>query len=164
MSRDASIELDFAGEKRRFRLGIGQLVDLQEVCDSGPYVILDRLRTRERAVKIVDIEDEVDGKIVRRSARVSLEGELDPPKLPSLCKVQEISNVIRLGLIGGGLDATQARSLTTRFVDLKVPELNRVLAFSVLAVALFGAPEEEVGNAEAANPVESDLTTSPTES
>ncbi|MCM2292296.1 gene transfer agent family protein [Allorhizobium sp. BGMRC 0089] len=43
--RDASITLTFADGDYAFRLGWGELEGLQEACDAGPYVILDRLNT-----------------------------------------------------------------------------------------------------------------------
>lgn len=43
MSRDARIELDWADGTYAFRLAWGQLVELQEKCDAGPYVVLNRL-------------------------------------------------------------------------------------------------------------------------
>lgn len=43
MSRNASINLDFGDGAHAFRLAWGQLVELQEKCDAGPYVVLRRL-------------------------------------------------------------------------------------------------------------------------
>lgn len=43
MSRDAKIALDWADDTYQFRLAWGQLVELQEKCDAGPYVVLQRL-------------------------------------------------------------------------------------------------------------------------
>ncbi len=40
------IELDWHGGKSSFRLRLGELRALQEKCDAGPMLILDRLRTR----------------------------------------------------------------------------------------------------------------------
>lgn len=40
MSRDASIELDFADGTYRFRLAIGQLAELDEKTDRGPLELL----------------------------------------------------------------------------------------------------------------------------
>lgn len=45
MSRDASITLDWADGMYTFRLAWGQLIELQEKCDAGPFVILQRLGT-----------------------------------------------------------------------------------------------------------------------
>ena len=44
MSRDARIELDFADGTYSFRLAWGELEQLQEACDAGPLVILNRLQ------------------------------------------------------------------------------------------------------------------------
>jgi hypothetical protein len=43
MSRDGSRLLDFATGTYLFRLGWGELEKIQEACDAGPYVVLDRL-------------------------------------------------------------------------------------------------------------------------
>ena len=43
MSRDASLTLDWADGTYAFRLGWSELEKLQEACDAGPYVILQRL-------------------------------------------------------------------------------------------------------------------------
>lgn len=45
MSRDGSVELDFGDGTYKFRLPWGQLVNLQEACDVGPYVILHRIQS-----------------------------------------------------------------------------------------------------------------------
>lgn len=44
MSRDGSCEFVWAGDLRTFRLGIGELLALQERLDSGPAAIATRLR------------------------------------------------------------------------------------------------------------------------
>ncbi len=43
MSRDGSVVFEWAGAARLFRLRWGELIALQELCDSGPYHILSRL-------------------------------------------------------------------------------------------------------------------------
>lgn len=43
MSRDGSITLTWADGDYVFRLGWSELAKLQEACDAGPYVILNRL-------------------------------------------------------------------------------------------------------------------------
>lgn len=45
MSRDASTTQPFADDDYVFRMGWGELEQLQEACDAGPYVVLDRLVT-----------------------------------------------------------------------------------------------------------------------
>ncbi|KQX55461.1 MULTISPECIES: gene transfer agent family protein [unclassified Ensifer] len=44
MSRDAQIAFPWADGDYTFRLGWGELEQLQEACDAGPYVILTRLQ------------------------------------------------------------------------------------------------------------------------
>lgn len=44
MSRDAQITFPWADGDYTFRLGWGELEQLQEACDAGPYVILTRLQ------------------------------------------------------------------------------------------------------------------------
>lgn len=43
MSRDATITIPWADGDYTFRLGWGEIEQLQEACDAGPYVILNRL-------------------------------------------------------------------------------------------------------------------------
>lgn len=126
MARDARIELDWADGTYAFRLAWGQLAELQEKANAGPYVVLNRLH---------------DGS----------------------WRVEDISNVIRLGLIGGGLKPADALRLTRTYVEGRPPLENAPIAMSILMASLMGAPEEKVGEAsgEAAAPKES--TTSPTE-
>ncbi len=46
MSRDAKIELTWADGNYTFRLGWGEIEALQEACDAGPWVILERLANK----------------------------------------------------------------------------------------------------------------------
>jgi hypothetical protein len=45
MSRDATVEIDWAGGQGMFRLGISELEKVQEACDAGPQFIYNRLRS-----------------------------------------------------------------------------------------------------------------------
>lgn len=45
MSRSAEVTLAWADSDYTFRLSWGQLAQLQEACDAGPFVILQRLTT-----------------------------------------------------------------------------------------------------------------------
>ncbi|MBP7619360.1 MAG: gene transfer agent family protein [Gemmatimonadales bacterium] len=47
MSRSAAIDLDFADDTYRFRLGWGELEELQEKCNAGPQRILMRLASAD---------------------------------------------------------------------------------------------------------------------
>lgn len=124
-SRDASVTLAWADGDYTFRLAWGQLIELQEKCDAGPYIVLQRL---------------------------SMGG----------WRVQDIGNVIRLGLIGGGLAPEKALKLTRDYVESRPPMENLMMARGILGVALQGAPEEPPG--EAQGEAATGSTTSPTES
>jgi hypothetical protein len=108
MARDASITLDWADGTHSFRLAWGELAQLQEVCDAGPYVILQRLG-----------------------------GEA--------WRIEDISNVIRLGLIGGGMTPADAMKKVRAYVEARPPIENLMTAQAVLGAAVVGAPEEPIG-------------------
>lgn len=125
--RDATVTFDWGDGTHSFRLAWGQLAELQEKCDAGPYVVLQRLHSGE-------------------------------------WRVEDISNIIRLGLIGGGLEPSPALKLTRAYVESRPPMESLIPAQVILSAALMGAPEEAVGEDDAANPEESSLTSSQTES
>lgn len=126
MSRDASITIDFGDGTYHFRLAWGQIVKLQEECDAGPYVILQRL-------------------------------------YGGTWKVQDISSVIRWGLIGGGLDPAQALRLVRTYVESRPPVENLLTAQAVLSAGCVGAPDEDAGKKAEAPDQESGSTVFPTE-
>jgi hypothetical protein len=119
MARDASVTLDWADGSYTFRLAWGQLVELQEAVDAGPYVVLQRLTTGQ-------------------------------------WRMQDISHVIRLGLIGGGLEPAKALKLVRDYVEKRPPLENTMLARGLLMVALHGPPDEKPGESEAAPEKKSD--------
>lgn len=114
MSRDARIELDWADGTYSFRLGWGEIVKLQEACDAGPFVILDRLQTGR-------------------------------------WKVEDIGNVIRLGLIGGGMEPAAALRKVRSYVEARPPFESLQPAIAVLSAGCVGAPDEPLGKEEAAD-------------
>lgn len=65
-------------------------------------------------------------------------------------RVQEISNVIRLGLIGGGLPPAEALTLVEKYVEARPPLENLVFARGILGVAVQGNPDEQPGKDPAA--------------
>lgn len=125
--RDARVTFDWADGTHTFRLAWGQLAELQEKCDAGPYVVLQRLHS-------------------------------------GAWRVEDITNVIRLGLIGGGMEASPALKLARHYVEERPPMENLIPAQVILSAALMGAPDEPAGEDDAASQTESSLTNSPTES
>jgi len=108
MSRDGSIELPFNGQRTMFKLAWRELMKIQEACDAGPYVVLDRL---------------VSGR----------------------WRLQDISEVIKWGLIGAGMPQGDALKLVETEVEGRRPLENLVIAQKVLGAGVVGAPEEDVG-------------------
>lgn len=127
MSRDASIDLDFGDGTHTFRLGWGELVKVQEACDAGPYVVLDRLTA-------------------------------------GTWRMEDIREVIRCGLIGGGMTPGDALKLVRDYVEARPPVENVILARAILSIALAGAPDEKPGEPVAANQAGTVSTISPAES
>jgi uncharacterized protein YoaH (UPF0181 family) len=91
-----------------FKLAWRELMKIQEACDAGPYVVLDRL---------------VSGR----------------------WRLQDISEVIKWGLIGAGMPQGEALKLVATEVEGRRPLENLVIAQTVLGAGVIGAPEEDVG-------------------
>lgn len=117
MSRDARISLDFAGEEREFRLGYRELIDLQESLDAGPWFLLAQFMGL--------------GQMLLNPASVKDLGV----KIPR--------EVIRIGLIGGGMKPPDALRLVRTYVEARPPDESVPVAFEVLKAGLNGAPEVE---------------------
>jgi len=58
-------------------------------------------------------------------------------------KVQDIREILRLGLIGGGQEPAKALQLVREYVEERPMLENVPIAQAVLGAALVGAPEEE---------------------
>jgi hypothetical protein len=125
--RDGRIEFDWADGTYSFRLAWGQLAELQEKCDAGPYLVLNRLHN-------------------------------------GAWRIEDITNIIRLGLIGGGLQPSAALKLVRSYVEGRPPMENLIPAQVILSASLMGAPEENVGEGDAASQTENSSTNSQTES
>lgn len=65
-------------------------------------------------------------------------------------RFEDIVNVIRLGLIGGGMTPVDALKKVRAYVDERPPMENLLPAIGILSSSLYGAPEEPVGEQEAA--------------
>jgi hypothetical protein len=113
MSRDGSIELTWGGDLRQFRLGIDELLALQDKRDAGPQEIANRLRTQS-------------------------------------WRVQDVHETIRLGLMGGGMDAKLAQRLVDEQARPGKLTSSALIAFAIIVSALQGDESDPVGKKEAA--------------
>lgn len=58
-------------------------------------------------------------------------------------RVEDISNVLRLGLIGGGMEPVPALKLVRLYVEARPPMENLLPAQAVMSAGLMGAPDED---------------------
>jgi len=123
MSRDARIIRDFGDGTYSFRLGIGELVELQEQCDCGPWYLMAMFASLDKA-------------------------SLHPDPVKGLSP-KHTSHIVRLGLIGGGMEPVTALKKVRHYVEQRPANEYLNLAFEVLVAALEGAPDEEVGEPDA---------------
>jgi hypothetical protein len=146
MSRDGAVTLDFGGEPRAFRLGIGELRRLQEKCDAGPGEIARRL-----APYILYGTE-------RRAAAEA--GVAVPALLPAIAagrlgewRIDDVRETLFLGLIGGGMAPNEAGALIRQWVDSR-PLLETIpTAFEVAMAAIAGVDDEAaVGEPRAPDP------------
>jgi hypothetical protein len=78
------------------------------------------------------------------------------------CRVQDIANTIRIGLIGGGMEPVQALKKVRTYVEARPPNENLLLASNILRAGVFGAADEdEVGKKAVAENQEGETLRSP---
>lgn len=118
MSADGSVTLNWAGEERKFRLAIGQLRELQEN--------VNRWRTSIGAPLIGP----------NSLVRLLVAGDAWP---------SDVREIIRLGLIGGGMKIDLVPALVRRYVDERPLVESTQIAQAILLVALVGVPDDPVG-------------------
>jgi hypothetical protein len=142
---------EFGGVERQFRLGIGELRQLQEKCNAGPATILARLMT---------CQPQAAG--MKRPIPKDYElAESDPDfvadfNLYSLLRmigndwnVDDVRETIRLGLIGGGATPTDASLAVARYVDVAADWPSNIgVASAILIDALLGSSNDPVGKAK----------------
>jgi len=59
-------------------------------------------------------------------------------------RVEHLSNIIRLGLVGGGMVPVDALKLVRSYVESRPPMENLQTAIAILAAGCMGAPDEEI--------------------
>src|SRR5690606_1517165 len=101
MSRHAAVELDWADGTYTFRLGLGEIEELERKRDLGIFQIAIRLSPESRT-----------------------------------CRLSDISEVLRLGLVGGGMKPVEAMALVRRYIDERPIDENRDVAYAVVLAAL----------------------------
>lgn len=79
-------------------------------------------------------------------------------------RLEDITETIRCGLIGSGVDAPKARILVSRHVEASPPMMHLVLAQKILGAGLMGAADEDdVGKKSEAAEATGETLHSPTE-
>lgn len=117
MSRNAETVLDWADGTFRFRLGIEQLAELQEKTGAGPWYVQWALGIAVPALAV---------------------GAAPPRDMD----VPFVTDTIRLGLIGGGMEAVAALQKVRAYVGPGQLTENIPTAYAVISVALQGVPED----------------------
>lgn len=121
MSADGSVSITWADGEYRFRLAIGQLRELQESVNKW------RVKVGLPAIGPMSL------------ARLFESGDAWP---------DDVREVIRLGLIGGGSTPMDALALVKRYVDDQPLVGPTLIARLVLLAALVGAQDDPVGKGE----------------
>lgn len=70
-------------------------------------------------------------------------------------RMEDVRDVIRLGLVGGGMDEVKARKLTKEYVEQRPLIKTLPIAQAVIKAAILGPPDEEELEKKAAAPTES---------
>ncbi|HEY1750320.1 MAG TPA: gene transfer agent family protein [Caulobacteraceae bacterium] len=137
MSRFGEITLPFAGEDRVFRLGLGERRAIEEKCDAGLPVLVQRLAPMMRLAQLSVSQNPADRAQLLIGAAVS--GNL------GAWRTDDYRETIFRGLLGAGLDSSIATVLVREFVDQQPPMQSAVTAFQILMASLLGPEDEPLG-------------------
>ena len=127
MARTGEIELQFGNERRLFRLNIGQLRAIEERCGAGLPHILAALQPAVMGVL----------------SHMSL-GQMIAQGMIGTWRVDYYREVIYQGLVGGGMNPTEAGALVAILVDGPSPIPNVLLAAQIITAWIEGPQEEPV--------------------
>ena len=122
MSRDASTSGVFGDGEHAFRMGIGELRELQEKTGVSPFAVLARLTAY-------------------------------------MPMVDDAPDIIRIGLVGGGMAPVDAVRLTDRYARQRPPAESIPLATAILKAGLLGVPDEKPGKSAGEAAAETPLPT-----
>lgn len=134
MSRNGDITMDWADGTYTFRLGIGELRELQEKVSAA------RVRIGAEPCGPAFLAAEIGA---------------------GRWLVDDLRETLRLGLIGGGLKPAEALPLVRRYVEERPLNESVIPAYAVLTAALVGAPDEPVGKPDPAEALTEDAASSP---
>lgn len=115
MSADGSITLVWGDGEQTFRLAIGQFRELQEKVNGRRLAIGAPMIGPMTFVRLLQAND---------------------------AWPDDIRDVLRIGLVGGGMKPNEANRLMTHYFDPVPPLENMKPAFTVLLAGLAGAPGE----------------------
>lgn len=145
-----TISLPFGGKQHPFRIGIGELRELQDIAGVGPATILARLMSGQPQASDRH----------RPVADNYPSGNNDPDFIADFntyallrgiggdWRIDDIRETIRLGLIGAGMSPTDAFVAVSRYVDqtdTHPPVDNIGIAAAILIHALTGPKDDPLG-------------------
>lgn len=135
MSRSADIELDWGGEVRTFRLGLGQIRKLQEITNCGPLGIAARCAVAVSVLKAMNQGDYVT---------------LSRMDLTQAAEKVHTREALRQGLLGAGVAINIADGLVREYVDERPLDESLAPATQVCLAAIYGVEDEDAaGESEA---------------
>lgn len=131
MARTGEIELQFGNERRLFRLNIGQLRAIEERCGAGlPHIL-------------AALSPAVQGVLMGLSL-----GQMIAQGMLGSWRVDYYREVIYQGLVGGGMNPTEAGALVAVLVDGPGPIPNVVLAAQIITAWIEGPMAEPIDMGE----------------
>ena len=119
MSGDGSVELFFGDGPHRFRFAIGQFRELQE---------------------------KVNARRVAIGAPVIGPGSLLQQLRENNVWPDDLRDILRLGLTGGGMSGPDAHRLLVNYFDEAPPQEHVTTAFVALFAGLVGVPDDEIAS------------------
>lgn len=126
MSRSAKVDLEFGGEVRTFKFGIGEHERFQEKCDMGISQLVERLHPYVTATR----------------AKATFEQILNARMLGDL-RPDHIGEAIFQGLVGGGMAPNEVGRLRRAWCDERPITESAPIAYAIGIAALIGTEDED---------------------
>src|SRR5690606_951747 len=146
----STVKLQLGGREQPFRLGIGELRELQDLLDAGPATVLARLMSIQPQAKNLrrPVADDYPGRQNDPDFIADVHTYAMTRGIGGEWRIDDIRETIRLGLIGGGMTPTDAFVTVSRYVDQPekyAPTDNIGIAAAILLHALTGPQDDPVG-------------------